>query len=177
MPLDQENAWPAGLRTIFEHARSKRAPFENRYYGPYDKLLNYCFGETFNFYVAPQNPPRDDRSDAADFFVSFVVCDKDGHPVLFVEVKDDAWVRKAELRYRADKQMGDRYALLLDECPLPRLWALSILGTSMRIYSGDTASYDVSPPAIPRPEPSTRIPTSSLESGIWMSCQMKVSRR
>ncbi|KAI0736080.1 hypothetical protein C8Q76DRAFT_792545 [Earliella scabrosa] len=143
MPLDQANTWPAGLRTIFEHARSKRAPFENRYYGP------------------------DDRSDAVDFFVSFVVCDKDGHPVLIVEAKDDAWARKAELRYRADKQMRDRYALILDECPMPRLWGLSLLGTSMRIYCGDTASYDVSPPAIPRPEPSTRVLLPDFLAGEW----------
>ena len=92
-----------------------RATFENRYYGPYDKLLNYCFGDTFKFYVAPQNPLRDDNCDIADFIVFLVVFDNNAQPVLNAEVKDNNWAHKAELRYRADKQMPNRYALMLDE--------------------------------------------------------------
>jgi hypothetical protein len=141
--------------------------FENRYYGPYDKLLNYCFGDSFTFYVAPQNPPRDDSRDAADFIVFLVVFDRNDKPVLIVEVKDDSWAQKAELRYRADVQMRSRYALMLDECPIPRLWGLSLLGTSMRVYCGDTQSYMVAPEAIPRPEPSTRILSPSFLADEW----------
>lgn len=94
--------------------------------------------------------------------------DTNDKPVLLVEVKDDSWAQKAELRYRADKQMRERYALMLDECPLPRLWGLSLMGTSMRVYcgeSGDTQSFDMTPPAIPRPEPSTRVLSPSFLAG------------
>jgi len=150
-PFQSDNAWPAGLITIFNHARAKRIGFENRYYGPYDKLLNYCFGESFTFYVAPQNPPRDDRHDVVDFVVFLVVFDSNDKPVLIVEVKDDSW---AELRYRADEQMRNRFASMLDECPLPRPWGPSLLGTSARVYYGDTTSLDVHPPTMKRPHES-----------------------
>lgn len=167
MPFSADDAWPAGLHIIFDHARTKHATFENRYYGPYDKLLNYCFGESFTYYVAPQSPPRDDSRDAVDFIVFLVVYDTNDKPILLVEVKDDSWAKKAELRYRADKHMRERYALMLEECPLPRLWGLSLMGTSMRVYCGDTQSFDVIPPAIPRPEPSSRVLSPSFLAKEW----------
>jgi hypothetical protein len=123
MPFQTDNAWPAGLLTIFEHGRAKHSTFENCYYGPYDKLLNYCFGSDFTFYVAPQNPPASDSHDTVDFIVFLVVFNSDDEPVLIVEVKDDSWAQKAELRYRADKQMCDRYGLMLDDCPTPKVSA------------------------------------------------------
>ena len=105
MPFQSDHVWPAGLLTIFNHARAKRTTFENRYYGPYDKLLNYCFGESFTFYVAPQN-----RDDSRDTVVFLVVFDNNDRPVMIVQVKDDSWAEKSELRYRADDQMRGRYA-------------------------------------------------------------------
>jgi hypothetical protein len=166
MTFQTDEIWPTGLLTIFNHARAKRTTFENRYYGPYDKLLNYCFGESFAFYVAPQNPPRDDSRDTVDFIVFLIVFDKDDKPVLIVEVKDDGWKEKAELRYRADEYMRGRYALMLDDCPLPRLWGISLLGTSARVYCGDTATYQVQPPPIVRPDPS-RVLLPTFLAGEW----------
>jgi hypothetical protein len=113
MPFQSDNTWPTGLQTIFNHGRAKRTTFEDRYYGPYDKLLNYCFGGSFTFYIAPQNPPRDDSRDVFDPTVFLVVFDSNDKPVLIVEAKDDSWIEKAELRYRADDQMRSRYALML----------------------------------------------------------------
>ena len=166
MPFTRDTAWPRGLLAIFERARARATTFEDRYYGPYDKLLNYCFGQSFKFYVAPQCPPRDGRCESADFVVSFVVCDASGKPVLLVEVKDDSWAQKAELRYRADKQMRERLSLLLDECPLPRLWGLSLLGTSPRFYCADGVSYDVFPHALDRPDQS-RVLSPTFLAGEW----------
>ncbi|KAG8975423.1 hypothetical protein FRC05_005753 [Tulasnella sp. 425] len=166
MPFISADGWPVGLLTIFDHARAKRTSFESRYYGPYDKLLNYCFGDDFTFYVAPQNPPRDGSRDAVDFIVFFVVFDSDDKPVMVVEVKNDGWAEKAELRYRADSQMRDKYALMLDECPNLRLWGLSLLGTSVRVYCADKESYELQPPAIPHPDPS-RILLPTFLAGEW----------
>ena len=167
MPFQTDNAWPAGLLTIFEHGRAKHSTFENRYYGPYDKLLNYCFGSEFTFYVAPQNPPARDSRDTVDFIVFLVVFNSSDKPVLIVEVKDDSWAQKAELRYRADNQMRHWYGLMLDDCPTPRLWGLSVLGTYVRVYCDDKASYDVTPEAIPRPEPLSRVLSPSFLAGEW----------
>ena len=140
MPFSQDNAWPAGLHTIFANARDRRhATFDERYNGPYDKLLNYCFGDGFKFYVAAYNPPEDDGRERLDCIVSMVVFDGVGRPVLAVEAKDESWAGKGERRYRVDQQMRERFAMTLEDCPLPRLWGLSLLGTSMRVYCADTA--------------------------------------
>jgi len=162
-----DNAWPAGLLTIFELCRAERETFENRYYGPYDKLLNYCFGSDFTFYVALQNPPIDDSRDAIDYIGLLVVFNSKKKPVLMVDVKDDTWVCNAELRYRADKQIHDRYGLMLEDCPTPRLWGLSVFGTSMRVYSGDTRTFDVTPPRSQRPEPRSRVLPPDFLAGQW----------
>jgi hypothetical protein len=164
MPFQSDNTWPAGLITIFNHARARHTTFKSRYYGPYDKLLNYCFGESFNFYVAPHSPPS--SSDAIDSVVFLVVFDSNDKPVLIVEVKDDSWIERAELRYRADDQMRNRYALMLETCPFPRLWGLSLLGTSVRVYCGDTTSFKLQPPAIERPHELRILPTTFL-AGEW----------
>jgi len=108
MPFLEDSTWPAGLLANFERASTKRAPFENSHYGPYDKLLNYCFGESFTFYVAPQCPPRDDSRDALDFIIYLVVFDAEDRPVLLAEIKDGSWAKKASTRSRADEQMRNR---------------------------------------------------------------------
>jgi hypothetical protein len=166
MSFQTDKAWPAGLLTIFEHGRARHTTFENRYYGPYNKLLSHCFGSGFYFYVAPQSPPRDDRRDTVDFIVFLVVFDSQDKPVFLLEVKDDGWAQKAELRYRADIHIRDRYALMLDECPIPRLWGLSALGTSVRVYCGGATNYQVTPTAISRPQPSYVLLPSFL-AGEW----------
>ncbi|KIM35448.1 hypothetical protein M413DRAFT_32477 [Hebeloma cylindrosporum] len=107
------------------------------YYGPYDKLLNYCFGRGFTFYVAPQKPSASDSRDTGESTAFLVVYNVDDKPVLIVGIKDDSWAQKAELRYRTDKQKRDQYGLMLDDCPIPRLWGLC----------GDKASYYVTPQA------------------------------
>lgn len=166
MPFHTDGHWPAGLLTIFDHARAKQSTFENRYYGPYDKLLNYCFGGNFNFYVAPQNPTRDDSRETVDSTVLLVVFDVHNKPVMIIEVKDDLWAQNAELRFRADAQMRDRYAIMLGQCPLPRLWGISLLGTFARVYCGDRDSYELEPPAVPRPDPLRLVPLTFL-AGEW----------
>ncbi|KAJ7025825.1 hypothetical protein C8F04DRAFT_1127218 [Mycena alexandri] len=65
MPFDTDTAWPAPLKTIFEVSRATLGTLEHRYYGPYDKLLNYCF-DGFDYFVAPRAPPRDDTTETVD---------------------------------------------------------------------------------------------------------------
>jgi len=95
------------------------------------------------------------------------VFNSNDRPVVIVEVKDDSWAQKGELRYRADKQMRDRYGLMLDDSATPRLWGLSVFGTSVRVYCGDKASYEVTPQAVPRPEPLSRVLSPSFLAREW----------
>ena len=165
MPFSTDTAWPQGLRSIFDICRQQREPLGNRYFGPYDKLLNYCFGDCFEYFVAPQSPPSDlTLRDTVGFFL--VVFDANRHPVLIAEIKDDSWVHKADLRYSADDRIRRRYDAMLGDCPLPRLWGLSLLGTSLRVYSGIVATETIEPDFVPRPSPSRVLPRHFLE-GAW----------
>ncbi|KAN0118110.1 hypothetical protein V8E52_005371 [Russula decolorans] len=155
------------LRHLSPAARAIGKPL--LYYGPYDKLLNYCFGDSFQYFVAPQSPPSDlGLRDTVVFVVFLVVFDANRHPVLIAEVKDDAWAHKADLRYSADDQIRRRYDAMLGDCPLPRLWGLSLLGTSLRVYCGTVATETIEPDFVPlsRPSPRRILPRDFLE-GAW----------
>lgn len=166
MPFSTDATWPAGLLKIFEICRNELQPLENRYYGPYNKLLTYCFGpDSFDFFVAPQSPPSEfSPRDTVDFVVFLVVYDARRRPVLFAEIKDDAWASRADLRFKADDQMHQRYESMLFDSPIPRLWGLSLLGTSLRVYCGETASGDVTPAFSDRP---TRVLPRNFLEGAW----------
>ncbi|TEB37923.1 hypothetical protein FA13DRAFT_712282 [Coprinellus micaceus] len=169
MSLLTSEAWPVGLLNIFEHNRDNHSTFENRYRGPYDKLLNYCFGDGFTFYVGLHNPPVESRDSVdSDTLVLFVVFHKKSDsPVFFLEVKDDTWAQKAAFRLRADHQMRSRYGFMLSECPLPRLWGISVLGNSMWTYCGDKEAFSVDPKATPHPRASSRVLPPAYLDGEW----------
>ena len=85
-----------------------------------DKLLNYCFGDSFQYFVAPQRPPSDlTLRDTVVFVVFLVVFDTKRHPALIAEIRDGAWAHKADLRYSADDQIRRRYDVILGDFPLP----------------------------------------------------------
>jgi len=86
--------------------------------------------------------------------------------VLLAEIKDDAWTTKPDLRFKAVEQMRKRYDSMLADCPLPRLWGLSLLGTSVRVYCGDVTTEEVDPAFEDRPSPSRILPRDFLE-GAW----------
>ncbi|KAK7022877.1 hypothetical protein VNI00_016864 [Paramarasmius palmivorus] len=169
MPFSTDTSWPDGLLTIFDVCRQELQLLENRYCGPYNKLLTYCFGpDSFDFFVAPQTLsmeffPRDAVSDSIVFLVVF---DAHRRPVLIAEIKDDGWINKADLRFKADNQMRQRYDSMLGDCPLPRLWGLSLLGTSLRVYCGDVVTGNIDPVFKERPTRDRVLPSDFLK-GAW----------
>lgn len=167
MPFSDDNSWPPALLRIFEICREEDKQFESRYYGPYNRLLGYCFGDSFDFFVAPQSPTGSHAAkDAVDFVVFFVVFDAHKRPVLIAEIKDDSWVGNISTRFEADQQLRRRYEAMFDACPLPRLWGLSLLGTSLRIYRGDVVTGAIAPPYQGRPHEDYTLPRGFLE-GEW----------
>jgi hypothetical protein len=167
MSFSTDTAWPQGLCTIFEIFRQRGKPFANRYYGPYDKLLNYCFGNSFQYFIELQSPPSDlNLPDTVDFERFMVVFNVNRCPVLIAEIKDDGWAHRADLRFKADDQIRRRYDAMLGNCPLPRLWGLSLLGTSLRVYCGTVTTGSIKPNFVPRPDPSRILAPDFLE-GAW----------
>jgi glycerol-3-phosphate cytidylyltransferase-like family protein len=81
--------------------------------------------------------------DAVDFVVFMVVSNQEQKPVLIVEIKDDRWVNGPDKRQRADAQMRQWYDQMLVDCAIPRLYGLSLLGTSLRVYCGHRDTGEV----------------------------------
>ncbi|KAJ7471977.1 hypothetical protein FB451DRAFT_312077 [Mycena latifolia] len=146
MPFSTDTAWPLPLQTIFDVSRAIRGTLEDRYSGPYDKLLNYCF-DGFDNFLAPA-PTRDDATEAVDFVVSLVVMNRHRQPVFLIQIQNDFNLASPSKRSVADQQMRSRYDDLLYNCPLPVLYGLSVMGTNMRVYTGDTAAMSLDPPRV-----------------------------
>ena len=167
--------WTQELVDIFETCRRKYGTHEARYYGPYDILLNHILAQNsdaFTFFVTPQCIPS--AVGNLNQAVDFVVClrDLDGHdanlelkPVLIVEIKDDSWVNSGRLRLRADEQIRLRFNQMLQNCPLPVLYGISFLGTSMHIYSGNVATGDIKLELIDDPDEDRIVPPSYWRGG------------
>ena len=168
MPFATDTEWPQGLVKIFNIARKRNLEHESRYYGPYDRLFNYAIVEgAFNLLLAPQTSPDEDSlRDSADFVVFLVVLDDQQKPVLIAEIKDDAWANLPYKRQRADAQMRHQYEQVLLDCPIPRLYGLSLLGTSLRVYCGEKDTYSLIPHFVGPPNVDDLLPRDFLE-GQW----------
>ena len=168
MPFSTDVNWPKGLLDIFNISRNKNAPLQSRYYGPYDRLFNYAVIEgSFTFFLAPQTAPDETSTrDAVDFVVFMVVLNQEQKPVLIAEIKDDRWANEADKRRKADTQMRERFDQMLPNCAIPRLYGLSLLGTSLRVYCADKVTGEVTPQFVGRPNVDRILPRNFLE-GQW----------
>jgi hypothetical protein len=102
-----------------------------------------------DFYVTPLTPPAENAKETMNFIECLLVVDAKKRPVFLLEVKDDAFATLPSKRQAADDQMRDRYCDLILQCPLPILYGLSVLGTKMRVYSGDTEKRILHPARVP----------------------------
>jgi hypothetical protein len=169
MPFSTDVNWPQGLLDIFNVSRNRNVLLESRYYGPYDRLFNYAVIEgSFTFVLAPQTSP-DETSlrEAVEFVVFMVVLNQEQKPVLIVGIKDDRWANAPDKRQRADTQMRQRFDQMLPNCAIPRLYGLSLLGTSLRVYCGDKVTGEVTPHYVGRPDVDRILPPDFWrDSGI-----------
>jgi len=168
MSFTSDTEWPRKLQRVFEILKERPANTaqESRYYPGYNKMLAHCFRDTLDYTIAPQAPPPTATREAVDFMVWLLVFDEDLKPVLLVEVKDDSWLSRPATRERADAQMRERYEDVLAECPLTKLYGISFIGTKMRVYAGDVATDEITPPRMPRPYANRTLPRDHLE-GEW----------
>ncbi|KAF6753154.1 hypothetical protein DFP72DRAFT_849510 [Ephemerocybe angulata] len=126
MSSEDATGWTPRWKGYFDRAH-RSGHYENRLYGPVNEMLEISFdGET--------SPPND-------------------FPVLFLEVKDDIYLKTRSKRLEADHQIRERFREMLPTLPsgLPHLWGLSLIGRSVRVYQGsNTTPYVVDPgPEVP----------------------------
>ena len=166
MPFSTDTNWPQGLLDIFNAGRNRKWLLKSRYYGPYDRLFNYAVIEgSFALFLSPQI----DETPLPDAVVSPVfmaILNQDQKPVLIVDIQDDSWAKTPHLRQSADAQIHHLYDQMLFNCLIPRLYGLSLLGTSLRVYCANTVTGEVMPPFVDRDRPGTILPSNFLE-GEW----------
>ncbi|KIK01358.1 hypothetical protein K443DRAFT_678491 [Laccaria amethystina LaAM-08-1] len=165
MPFSTDLNWPQHLLDIFEISRNQNTSLDSRYYGAYDRLLNYAVVEgSFTFSLSRQAiPDETSPQDAVDFVVFMVVLNQEQKPVLIAEIKDDRWANTPYSRQRADTHMRQLYGQMLYKCAIPWLYGLSLLGTSLRVYCGDKDTGEVTPHYVGRPHVDRVLPLDFLE--------------
>jgi hypothetical protein len=126
----------------------------------------YHYSFTFVIFPLILFPHERFPREAVDITVYLLVLDQQQNPVLFVEIKDDSWARGSNARLAADAQMRQQYDKLLFQCPIPQLYGLSLLGTSLRIYCGEKATNKLTPDFVGRPDARRALPPDFLE-GEW----------
>lgn len=146
-------------------------PFGDRYYGPYNRLLNYALTDnSFTFFISPQRlayaepfPPESVYPE-----LGLVVCNQDYNPFLFAVIKDDSWATKPYTRLMADAQMREQYFAYQLDYPIPpsQLYGLSLLGTSLRVYCYDKNTDKLAPDIVDCPDANHLLPDNVLE-GEW----------
>ncbi|KAF7978180.1 hypothetical protein HWV62_1380 [Athelia sp. TMB] len=99
------------------------------------------------------------------FFFSFFL-NQEQKSVLIAEVRDDRWPNQPDKRQRADAHIRQRYDQILPNCPIPRLYGLSLLETSLRVYCGDKVTGEVIPHFVGRPNANRILPPDFL-AGQW----------
>jgi len=145
--------FPDWLMRSFRSAEDAR--YEKQYYAPYDQLLNEHFKGRDGFRVCPVMYPVD-STNSVDFTVDFeVYVGNQWSPVFILEAKKPQLLtvgNKLE-RIKADQQMRDRYTEMLGSCPISRLHGISVFGTKVAFYEGNTATGRVSPGKIRQIDP------------------------
>jgi len=165
MPLLSGTTWPAYLLELFNKFRSEPWPREC-YSTPYNMLLLYCVAGPDPvplIFGPPLQPLGISAFNSDDFTLSLIVRDILIRPphVLIVDIRDESQAHSTHSCSEADHQMRQLFDSV--ECPLPRLYGLSLLGTSLRVYVHDAITGEIKPTKSPI---TGHVPHNFLE-GCW----------
>ncbi len=135
-------------------------------------FFSYVFAAVGAF-IGPQVPHHQKGQRSIDFVVMKAAQFLGGAsylPIGLVEIKDvDADLGKPSMRLSFDSQIRDRMETLVNDCPLPVLYGISIVGDCMRLYQAQDRLITPEAPAINAVSP----PTISLMGGVQTSFSMK----
>ncbi|KZT19831.1 hypothetical protein NEOLEDRAFT_1077109 [Neolentinus lepideus HHB14362 ss-1] len=119
--------WPP--KVICQFKKVPVNPSKAHFHGPYNKLLSTLFPPDTNFTIVPHYMPLPAGLISAGFIVCLCIS-----PVFILELKSPG-----DLRYTSSCQATDRQlcACIRDvhiDCPLPVLYAISMMGTRLCFY-------------------------------------------
>jgi len=162
--FDDHTEWPEGVLMHFQGLAAQRG-VESRYYGPYNFMLYYITGFSENYEIAPRRSVAGLGEDRVYFAVWYVVRDAARRVLMVVEVKDERHLATPAARDRADVQMRTRFnELTPSELLNPRVYGISLLGTSMELYVLDTVRDELVPEQPSRHAQGGRLPRDYMAS-------------
>ncbi|KAI6145414.1 hypothetical protein BKA82DRAFT_129836 [Pisolithus tinctorius] len=135
--------WLAVVYEAFEVIGHNAA--KNKFYGPFNKLLNILFPCSSPFTVHPQYTLGSTQQ-CADFIITY----GQNGPVLVIEVKPPHNYLHIANRAAADIQVRTHMHTMAASCALETLYSISAIGTQLTFYTLDTGNInaDISPPPI-----------------------------
>ncbi|KIM37625.1 hypothetical protein M413DRAFT_76874 [Hebeloma cylindrosporum] len=134
--------WPQPLLTRF--ATIPANPKEIDYYAPYNKLLNFLFPPDGPFTVGPQTHLIAESRKCIDFLVEYLVF-WENVPVFILDIRAGPKLGLVSAREEADLQIRRRLRDLIDICPLPKLYAISAMGTKLCFYTAENGRAIIPP--------------------------------
>jgi len=119
-------------------------PGEGDYNAPYNKLLHFPFSVDGPFVVVPQKHPIAKSRQSIDF-MEYQVFWGDA-PIFILEIRTGPKLGLLSAREDADLQIRRRLTDLVGICPLPKLHAVSAMGTKLCFYTA--YNHAITPPRI-----------------------------
>ncbi|KAN0123814.1 hypothetical protein V8E52_002304 [Russula decolorans] len=126
--------WPSKITRAFSTVEGGAdiVIHDNRFYGPYNKLLYTLFPADSDFIVSPNYIPGNNDG-GADFIISFEI-NLRRRPVFIIDVKPPQHLSFNSTREAADRQIRRRLVDLSELAPLPVLYGISAIGTKLCFY-------------------------------------------
>jgi len=126
-------------KKLFDVSRDKLNA-GNQFQTAYSGLLYSCFGDTKNeklkFTIRPGLRVRGEYY--PDFLLSFIVSDWTPRlrPFFFLDLWDGNHEYTEEMLKAVDAKVRVHFEQVFEECPLPKLHGMCVIGRNIRLYSG-----------------------------------------
>ena len=137
--------WPHSVVSQFE-AVNPNTTVETKWYAPYNTLLTHVFKSEDGFGVAPQYSLYESR-ESIDFTTIYIV-QRNRHLVFILEIKPHPNLVNISRRIGTDVQIRQCFNKLQHHIVIPRLHAVSTMGTTFATYKLDKPSKRVTPAKI-----------------------------
>jgi hypothetical protein len=132
MSFFTDTDWPPYMADFLDASES-----DGNYNGFYNSILFHVFDDfKGNAWVTPEKHRFNS--------LYLTINDNAWNPILITHVGSDVSPRG---RVNADTYIRLKFAEHLSRCPHRRLWGLSFVGSSLRVYCGDAETHTVVPPA------------------------------
>jgi hypothetical protein len=140
-------------------------PFDNKYFGVYNKILNRCFFEQ-NFTVEPQYllPPAVDVPPIDFVLTTHFEFQRKDVPLFFLEIRPPLHIHYISSRVDVDALMRARLCALYELAPISGVYGICVMGQRFAIYYMNNNSGRITPDYV---APSMECITDTVPASRW----------